>query len=76
MRQTRINAASRCHRRLFHITQASFGYSIRDQGAGGSNPLSPTKYIIINSLSLVLTSKMRVSGTKLLQHPVSCFSNL
>jgi hypothetical protein len=36
---------------------------VRDQGVGGSNPLSPTKISLINSLALVLTSKPIVAGS-------------
>jgi len=33
-------------------------FTFRDQGVGGSNPLSPTNTFIINILALILTLKI------------------
>ena len=40
--QTLMNTASAYHCGSRAVTQSSFGLRIRDQGVGGSNPLSPT----------------------------------
>jgi hypothetical protein len=41
-RLSRMNIGLSCARGLLCVIQASFGHRIRDQGVGGSNPLSPT----------------------------------
>jgi hypothetical protein len=42
--RTRINTELLLYEGSLSIIQASFGHRIRDQGVGGSNPLSPTNY--------------------------------
>jgi hypothetical protein len=49
---------------------------VRDQGVGGSNPLSPTITLIMNNLALVLTSKLRASGVRSLEKPASRINRL
>ena len=53
-----LSARKRPSNRKFGEWLSLVEHLVRDQGVGGSNPLSPTKYLIINSLSLVLTSKI------------------
>ena len=40
--QSRMNTAPACRCNSLAVTRSSFGLRIRDQGVGGSNPLSPT----------------------------------
>ena len=42
MCQTSMNTALSCCNRSLSVTRPSSGHRIRDQGVGGSNPLSPT----------------------------------
>jgi hypothetical protein len=41
--RTRVNRPVPCHWRSVGVIRAYVGHRIRDQGVGGSNPLSPTK---------------------------------
>ncbi len=44
MLESCINSGPPCCRRAFGVIPTSWGHRIRDQGVGGSNPLSPTNF--------------------------------